>query len=128
VPPRRLISPTRTRMTSGPTCLSGELGILVGDEVDVAGPGSWALKPRNVVHAMWNAGADPAQVIEALTPAGTERWLEENCRSRRRGPAALFGARGLRAEGRARTSGAVDGFTSGGGRGGPLPAVQIARV
>jgi hypothetical protein len=26
---------------------------------------------------MWNAGTDPARVIEVLTPAGTERWFEE---------------------------------------------------
>ena len=57
--------------------LSGEVGVLVGDQIDVAGPGSWALKPRDVVHAMWNAGALPARVIEVLTPGGTERWFEE---------------------------------------------------
>ena len=47
------------------------------DQTDVAGPGSWALKPRNVVHAMWNPGRVPARVIEVLTPGGTERWFEE---------------------------------------------------
>src|SRR6185436_8202990 len=77
VPPRRLISPPTHENDVWVYVLSGEVGILVGDEIDVAGPGSWALKPRKVVHAMWNAGTDPARVIEVLTPAGTERWFEE---------------------------------------------------
>lgn len=77
VPPRRLISPHTHQNDVWVYVLSGEVGILVGDEIDVAGPGSWALKPRNVVHAMWNAGTDPARVLEVLTPAGTERWFEE---------------------------------------------------
>lgn len=77
VPPRRLISPHTHQNDVWVYVLSGEVGILVGDEIDVAGPGSWALKPRNVVHAMWNAGAAPARVIEVPTPAGTERWFEE---------------------------------------------------
>jgi quercetin dioxygenase-like cupin family protein len=77
VAPRRLISPHTHQNDVWVYVLSGEVGILVGDEVDVAGPGSWALKPRNVVHAMWNPGAAPARVLEVLTPAGTERWFEE---------------------------------------------------
>jgi hypothetical protein len=36
-----------------------------------------ALKPRNVQHAMWNAGNRPARIVEVLTPGGTERWFEE---------------------------------------------------
>ena len=57
--------------------LSGSIGVLVGDEIGEAGAGEWALKPRDVPHAMWNASAEPACLIEVLTPAGTERWFEE---------------------------------------------------
>jgi len=57
--------------------LSGEIGVLVGEEVASAGPGQWALKPRDVLHAMWNAGTVPARVVEVLTPGGSERWFEE---------------------------------------------------
>ena len=57
--------------------LSGELGVLVGDDVSTAHEGDWALKPRNVQHAMWNAGPQPARIVEVLTPGGTERWFEE---------------------------------------------------
>jgi quercetin dioxygenase-like cupin family protein len=77
VPSRRLISPHTHQNDVWVYVLSGEVGILVGDQIDVARAGSWALKPRNVVHAMWNAGTVPARVIEVLTPAGTERWFEE---------------------------------------------------
>ena len=57
--------------------LSGEIGVLVGDQIDVASEGQWALKPRNVLHAMWNTAAEPARIVEVLTPAGSERWFEE---------------------------------------------------
>src|SRR5437868_3918137 len=56
---------------------TGEIGVLVGDDIGFATAGSWALKPRNVMHAMWNSKAEPASIIEVLTPAGTERWFEE---------------------------------------------------
>src|ERR1700761_38553 len=39
--------------------------------------GEWALKPRDVEHAMWNPTDEPARIIEVLTPGGTERWFEE---------------------------------------------------
>jgi hypothetical protein len=57
--------------------LAGEVGVLVGNEVGTAKAGEWALKPRDVIHAMWNAGTTPARIIEVLTPAGSERWFEE---------------------------------------------------
>ena len=57
--------------------LSGEIGVLVGDDVARASEGQWALKPRDVMHAMWNATSAPAKIIEILTPGGSERWFEE---------------------------------------------------
>lgn len=57
--------------------LSGEIGVLVGEEVRTARQGDWALKPRDVQHAMWNPAERPARIIEVLTPGGTERWFEE---------------------------------------------------
>jgi quercetin dioxygenase-like cupin family protein len=57
--------------------LSGSVGALVGDEMDIADAGDWILKPRDVVHAMWNASQLPATIVELLTPAGTEVWFEE---------------------------------------------------
>ena len=40
--------------------LTGEVGVLVGEEIAIAGAGEWALKPRDVLHAMWNAGTEAA--------------------------------------------------------------------
>lgn len=77
VPAHTLISPHVHANDVWVYVLSGRIGILVGDEVAEAGPGSWALKPRNVPHAMWNADSEPARVMEILTPAGTEHWFEE---------------------------------------------------
>jgi quercetin dioxygenase-like cupin family protein len=56
---------------------SGEIGVLVGDDVCCARAGEWALKPRGVEHAMWNPTDEPARIIEVLTPGGSERWFEE---------------------------------------------------
>lgn len=49
---------------------SGQIGVLVGDEVRTARAGEWALKPRDIEHAMWNPTDQPARIIEVLTPAG----------------------------------------------------------
>ncbi len=57
--------------------LEGAVGVLVGDDVVTATAGQWALKPRDIVHAMWNATQEPARIVEILTPAGSERWFEE---------------------------------------------------
>jgi quercetin dioxygenase-like cupin family protein len=77
VPPRRLIPPHTHQNDVWVYVLSGEIGLLVGDDIATASAGSWALKPRNIVHAMWNATTTPARIVEVLTPGGTERWFEE---------------------------------------------------
>jgi quercetin dioxygenase-like cupin family protein len=75
--PRAFIVPHTHRNDVWVYVLSGEIGVLVGDEVATASTGEWALKPRNVQHAMWNPAATPARIIELLTPGGGERWFEE---------------------------------------------------
>ncbi|HXP32927.1 MAG TPA: cupin domain-containing protein [Acidimicrobiales bacterium] len=77
VPPHTLIPPHVHDNDVWVYVLSGTVGVLVGDEIRTAEQGSWALKPRSVVHAMWNADTQPARIMEVLTPAGTERWFEE---------------------------------------------------
>ncbi len=77
VPPRRLVSPHTHENDVLVHVLAGEIGVLVGDQIEIAPAGSWVLKPRKVLHAMWNARSDPARIIEVLTPGGTERWFEE---------------------------------------------------
>ncbi len=43
----------------------------------VASVGSYVLKPRNVPHALYNAGPDPVRVLEILTPGGFENYFDE---------------------------------------------------
>jgi quercetin dioxygenase-like cupin family protein len=77
IPPGELINPHVHQNDVWVHVLTGEIGVLVGDETATAGAGAWALKPRGVLHAMWNAHASPARIIEVLTPGGSERWFEE---------------------------------------------------
>ena len=77
LPPHQLISPHTHENDVWVYVLSGEIGVLVGEEIKVASPGSWALKPRNIMHAMWNANGRAGTNHRDVTPGGTERWFEE---------------------------------------------------
>ena len=57
--------------------LEGEIGFRSEDREVVLGPGGYVVKPRGEVHAMWNAGATPARMIEVISPAGFERFFRE---------------------------------------------------
>lgn len=43
----------------------------------MAGPGSYVFKPRNIPHTFWNAGPEPARLIEIIWPAGFENFFAE---------------------------------------------------
>jgi quercetin dioxygenase-like cupin family protein len=55
----------------------GEIGFRSGDREVVLGPGGYIAKPRGELHAMWNAGAAPARMIEIISPAGFEHFFRE---------------------------------------------------
>ena len=57
--------------------LRGRLGALLGDEVVYANPGDLVFKPRNQWHTFWNAGDEPAVILEIISPAGFERFFSE---------------------------------------------------
>lgn len=57
--------------------LEGRVGVQIGDETLVAGPGTLVLKPRGIPHAFWNAGDEPARLLEVISPAGFERYFAE---------------------------------------------------
>src|SRR4029450_10316999 len=57
--------------------LEGRMGGLLGEEVLVANPGALVFKPRNQWHTFWNAGDEPARVLEIISPAGFERFFAE---------------------------------------------------
>ena len=66
----------------------GEIGFRSGDREVVLGPGGYITKPRGELHAMWNAGAVPARMIEIITPAGFEHFFREVAELIAAGPAA----------------------------------------
>ena len=57
--------------------LEGRVGVQLGDDVLEAGPGELVFKPRDQWHAFWNAGDEPARLLEIISPAGFERYFEE---------------------------------------------------
>ena len=57
--------------------LRGEIGVRIGDRDYVAGPGSYVFKPRGVPHTFWNAGPEPAHLVEIISPAGFENFFAE---------------------------------------------------
>jgi quercetin dioxygenase-like cupin family protein len=57
--------------------LEGRVGALLGDEVLVGSAGDLIFKPRNQWHTFWNAGDEPARILEVISPAGFERFFEE---------------------------------------------------
>jgi mannose-6-phosphate isomerase-like protein (cupin superfamily) len=52
--------------------LSGRIGAVLGGEEVVGGPGDLIFKPHGQWHTFWNAGDEPAVVLEIISPAGLE--------------------------------------------------------
>jgi mannose-6-phosphate isomerase-like protein (cupin superfamily) len=57
--------------------IEGRMGALLGDEHVEAGPGDLVHKPRGQWHTFWNAGDEPARILEIISPAGFERFFAE---------------------------------------------------
>jgi quercetin dioxygenase-like cupin family protein len=57
--------------------IKGRVGALLGDEVLIGGPGDLIFKPRDQWHTFWNAGDEPASLLEIISPGGFERFFEE---------------------------------------------------
>ncbi|TPJ81399.1 cupin domain-containing protein [Mesorhizobium sp. B2-6-2] len=57
--------------------LQGSIGLQLGEQILVAGPGDLVMKPRGVPHAFWNAGDDEARLLELISPAGFEGYFRE---------------------------------------------------
>lgn len=57
--------------------LEGQVGALLGNEVLVGKPGDLIFKPRNQWHTFWNAGDEPARILEIISPAGFEEFFRE---------------------------------------------------
>ena len=55
----------------------GRVGALLGEHALEAGPGELIFKPRNQWHTFWNAGDEPARILEIIAPAGFEGYFAE---------------------------------------------------
>ena len=79
IPPRMLAAPRHRhhREDEYTVVLEGTLGLLLGEQVVEAGPGTWIIKPRHQWHTFWNAGDVPCRTIEIVSPAGFEQYFHE---------------------------------------------------
>jgi quercetin dioxygenase-like cupin family protein len=57
--------------------VEGRVGALLGDDVVFGAPGDLIMKPRNQWHTFWNAGDEPARLLEIISPAGFEKFFAE---------------------------------------------------
>src|SRR6476661_10762536 len=79
MPPRALAAPLHrhNREDEYSYVIEGRMGALLGDEVLEAGPGDLVFKPRGEWHTFWNAGDEPARILEIIAPAGFEQFFAE---------------------------------------------------
>jgi mannose-6-phosphate isomerase-like protein (cupin superfamily) len=79
MPPRALAAPLHchNREDEYSFILEGRMGALLGDDVVEAGPGDLVYKPRGQWHTFWNAGEQPARILEIISPAGFEAFFAE---------------------------------------------------
>ena len=77
--PRALAAPLHrhSREDEYSYVLEGRMGAQLGDEVLVAEAGDFVFKPRDQWHTFWNAGDEPARILELISPAGFERYFRE---------------------------------------------------
>jgi mannose-6-phosphate isomerase-like protein (cupin superfamily) len=82
MPPRRLAAPVHrhSREDEYSFVLEGKMGALLGDEVVYAEPGDLVFKPRDQWHTFWNAGDEPARILEIISPGGFEKFFERMTR------------------------------------------------
>jgi mannose-6-phosphate isomerase-like protein (cupin superfamily) len=79
MPPRHLAAPLHrhNREDEYSFVVEGRMGALLGDAVVEAGPGDLVYKPRGQWHTFWNAGDEPARLLEIISPAGFEQYFAE---------------------------------------------------
>jgi quercetin dioxygenase-like cupin family protein len=79
MPPHALAAPLHRHLREDEYSyvLEGRVGALLGDEVLIAEPGDLVFKPRNQWHTFWNAGDEPARILEIISPSGFEHFFAE---------------------------------------------------
>jgi|SRR5579859_2054348 len=78
IEPGTLVPPhTHSREDELSFVLEGVVGVKVADQVIHAAPGSYVFKPRGIPHTFWNAGPEPARLLEIIFPSGFEAYFAE---------------------------------------------------
>ena len=77
--PRKLAAPLHrhSREDEYSFVLEGRVGALLGDEVVYGERGDLIFKPRDQWHTFWNAGDEPARILEIISPAGFEDYFRQ---------------------------------------------------
>ena len=78
VQPRTLVPPHLHHHTDEYSyVVEGQFGARIGDEILLAGPGEYILKPRGIPHTFWNPTDKVARLVEIISPAGFEKFFAE---------------------------------------------------
>ncbi len=78
VQPRTLVPPHLHNGTDEYSyVVEGQFGARIGDEILLAGPGDYILKPRGIPHTFWNPTNKLARIVEIISPAGFEKFFAE---------------------------------------------------
>ena len=79
MPPHGLAAPMHrhSREDEYTYVLEGQVGAQLGHEVVFGEVGDLIFKPRDQWHTFWNAGDEPARILEIISPAGFERFFAE---------------------------------------------------
>jgi len=76
VQPRTLVPPHLHHDTDEYSyVVEGQFGARIGDEILLAGPGDYILKPRGIPHTFWNPTDKVARLVEIISPAGFEKFF-----------------------------------------------------
>jgi quercetin dioxygenase-like cupin family protein len=94
IAPRGLAAPMHrhSREDEYSYILEGRWGFQLGDTVVYGEPGDLVYKPRDVWHSFWNAGDEPARILEIISPAGFEGYFVEMASALDAGTPPDFGA------------------------------------
>ena len=98
VQPRTLVPPHLHHDTDEYSyVVEGQFGARIGDEILLAGPGEYILKPRGIPHTFWNPTDKVARLVEIISPAGFEKFFAEAGDLFLKGPPALEQVKALAA-------------------------------
>jgi len=78
IQPRALVPPHLHNSTDEYSYVTeGEVGARIGDQILLANPGDYVLKPRGIPHTFWNPTDKPARLVEIISPDGFEKFFAE---------------------------------------------------